>query len=202
MILINPKSQTERDNYKLLIGSVIPRPIAFVTTKGLDGTINGAPFSYFNVVTADPPMLSLSIQRKNGEQKDTAKNILTQENFVVHIVSEPYLTQINETAASLPSGESEITLAQLTPVLSEEITTPGIKEAKVRYECVLEKHLPLGEEGNTSTDFFIGKIKCIHIDEEVYEDGKINYDALQAMSRLAGNDYAQVGPITRIQRPD
>lgn len=69
MILINPKSQTERDNYKLLIGSVIPRPIAFVTTKGLDGTINGAPFSYFNVVTADPPMLSLSIQRKNGEQK-------------------------------------------------------------------------------------------------------------------------------------
>lgn len=75
---------------------------------------------------------------KNGEQKDTAKNILTQENFVVHIVSDPYLTQINETAASLPPGESEITLAQLTSVLSEEITTPGIKEAKVRYECVLE----------------------------------------------------------------
>lgn len=64
--------------------------------------------------------------------------------------------------------------------------------------CV-RKHLPLGEKGSTSTDFFIGKIKCIQIDEEVYEDGKINYDALQAMSRLAGNDYAQVGPITTIQ---
>lgn len=202
MIEINPLEQTERDNYKLLIGTVVPRPIAFITSEAEDGTINGAPFSYFNVVTADPPMLSVSIQRKNGKQKDTAQNILTKGNCVIHIVSEDYLDKINKTAASLPQDESEITLANLTLSSSTHISTPGIEEAKVRYECVIEKHLPLGSDGDITTDFFIAKVKTIHIAEEVYDDGKIIYDELAAMSRLAGNDYAEVGDITTIKRPD
>lgn len=202
MIEIDPSKQTERENYKLLIGSVVPRPIAFVTSEAEDGTINGAPFSYFNIVTADPPMLSVSVQRKNGVQKDSARNILHQENFVIHIVSKSYLEKINQTAASLAADESELTLANLTTVSSQKITTPGVEEAKVRYECVLEKHFELGEGDEVSTDFFIGKIVCIHVNEEVYDDGKIIYDELQAISRLAGTDYAEIGPITTIPRPD
>lgn len=202
MIEIDPSKQTERENYKLLIGSVVPRPIAFVTSEAEDGTINGAPFSYFNIVTADPPLLSVSVQRKNGIQKDSARNILHQENFVIHIVSKSYLEKINQTAASLAADESELTLANLTTVSSQKITTPGVEEAKVRYECVLEKHLELGEGDEVSTDFFIGKIVCIHVNEEVYDDGKIIYDELQAISRLAGTDYAEIGPITTIPRPD
>lgn len=202
MIEIDPSKQTERENYKLLIGSVVPRPIAFVTSEAEDRTINGAPFSYFNIVSADPPMLSVSVQRKNGVQKDSARNILHQENFVIHIVSKSYLEKINQTAASLAADESELTLANLTTVSSQKITTPGVEEAKVRYECVLEKHLELGEGDEVSTDFFIGKIVCIHVDEEVYDDGKIIYDELQAISRLAGTDYAEIGPITTIPRPD
>lgn len=202
MIEIDPYKQTERENYKLLIGSVVPRPIAFVTSEAEDRTINGAPFSYFNIVSADPPMLSVSVQRKNGVQKDSARNILHQENFVIHIVSKSYLEKINQTAASLAADESELTLANLTTVSSQKITTPGVEEAKVRYECVLEKHLELGEGDEVSTDFFIGKIVCIHVDEEVYDDGKIIYDELQAISRLAGTDYAEIGPITTIPRPD
>lgn len=202
MIEIDPSKQTERENYKLLIGSVVPRPIAFVTSEAEDGTINGAPFSYFNIVTADPPMLSVSVQRKNGVQKDSARNILHQKNFVIHIVSKSYLEKVNQTAASLAADESELTLANLTTVISQKITTPGVEEAKVRYECVLEKHLELGEGDEVSTDFFIGKIVCIHVNEEVYDDGKIIYDELQAISRLAGTDYAEIGPITTIPRPD
>lgn len=202
MLEINPNDQTERENYKILVGSVVPRPIAFVTSEAVDGRINGAPFSYFNVVSADPPMLSLSVQRKKGQQKDTARNILAKGNFVIHIVSEPFLEKINQTAASLPPDASEIDLAQLTRVSSKEISTPGVKEAKVRYECRLEKHIPLGADDDISTDLFIGKIVCIHLDETIYDEGKIIYDELQAMSRLAGNDYAEIGAITTIKRPD
>src|SRR5699024_12478892 len=110
-IMIENKTieQTERDNYKLLIGTVVPRSIAFISSEAIDGTINGASFSYFNVVTADPPMLSVSIQRKNDRQKDTAKNILAKGNFVIHIVSKDYVEKINQTAASLAEDESEIT---------------------------------------------------------------------------------------------
>ena len=202
MLEIDPSSQTERENYKLLIGSVVPRPIAFVTSEAEDGTINGAPFSYFNIVTADPPMLSVSIQRKNGIQKDSARNILQKENFVIHIVSKLHLEKINQTAASLAPDESELTLANLRTVPSKEITTPGVQEAKVRYECVLEKHIELGQDDTISTDLFIGKVVCIYVDEAVYDDGKIIYDELQAISRLAGNDYAEIGSITTIPRPD
>lgn len=89
LLSFHPENQTERENYKLLIGSIIPRPIAFVSTVSNEGTVNGAPFSYFNIVSSNPPLISLAIQRnKNGELKDTARNILTKKEFVVHIVDE------------------------------------------------------------------------------------------------------------------
>lgn len=201
MLTINPAEQTERENYKLLIGSIIPRPIAFVTSKAEDQTINGAPFSYFNIVTANPPMISISIQRQEMKQKDTARNIAFSKEFVVHIVDEENVQQINETAASLPANESEIEKAELTLIDSELITTPGIKEAKVRFECVLEKSIQIGDDQSPSTDLIIGKIVRIHLDERVYDDGKIVYDELNAVSRLAGNDYAQIGNRFSIKRP-
>ena len=83
---IDPKQISERENYKFLIGSIIPRPIAFVTSISEDGVVNAAPFSFFNIVSSNPPMISVSIQRKKGEPKDTARNIRAKEQFVVHIV--------------------------------------------------------------------------------------------------------------------
>jgi flavin reductase (DIM6/NTAB) family NADH-FMN oxidoreductase RutF len=88
LLSIDPASLSERDNYKFLIGSIIPRPIAFVTTLSKDGILNGAPFSYFNIVSSNPPMISLSIQRREGQQKDTARNIIDSKDFVIHIVDE------------------------------------------------------------------------------------------------------------------
>src|SRR5699024_4814459 len=128
MLTIDPISNTERENYKLLTGSIIPRPIAFVTSATEDGTINGAPFSYFNVVSSNPPMISLAIQRKDGMPKDTARNIIENKSFVVHIVDEQNVAKINETAASLAPDQSEIEQADLTLVESEKVPVPGIKE--------------------------------------------------------------------------
>ncbi|MFS0674660.1 flavin reductase family protein [Ornithinibacillus sp. 179-J 7C1 HS] len=202
MLSFHPENQTERENYKLLVGSIIPRPIAFVTTQAADGTLNGAPFSYFNIVSSNPPLVSLAIQRRNGIMKDTARNISETREFVIHIVDEQNVNSVNRTAATLPANESEITLASLTPVPSKEISVPGVQEAKVRFECMLEQMISLeGTDGEPGSELIIGRIITYHIDEDIYEDGKINPEKLAAVSRLAGSNYAKVGEIFSIERP-
>jgi flavin reductase (DIM6/NTAB) family NADH-FMN oxidoreductase RutF len=202
MIAIDPMGQSERDNYKLLIGSVIPRPIAFVTTLSITGVLNAAPYSYFNIVTANPPMISISVQRKNGKRKDTSRNAVETGAFVVHISDETYIQQINETAANLPPEESEVSLARLTPVASEKVSVPGIAEAKIRMECVLEQAIPLGgTEGSPACDLLIGRVVRFHVDEGLYDNGRIDPDALKPVSRLAGTSYSKLGEIFSIERP-
>ncbi|MEA0552490.1 flavin reductase family protein [Lysinibacillus irui] len=201
MILIDPKNNSERENYKLLIGSIIPRPIAFVTTKSEQGVINGAPFSYFNIVSSNPPMISLAIQRPNGRLKDTARHIHHQQQFVVHIVDEDNVEQVNETAASLPVTESELARTNFTLVDSQQIAVPGIREAKIRMECRLVQSVPLMNGEEQTGDLFIGEVVQFHIDEAIYHEGRIDPRKLNAVSRLAGSNYAKVGEIFSIERP-
>lgn len=202
MISIDPNQNSERENYKLLIGGIVPRPIAFVTTIGENGIVNGAPFSYFNIVSSNPPLVSLSIQRKFGEKKDTARNILQKKEFVIHIVDEDNVVKINETAANLPPTESEITRAGLTLVESNVVKVPGVKEAKIRMECTLEHSMELGGTESPGCDLLIGRIVQFHIANELYYDGKICHEKLGAVSRLAGNYYAKIGEVFEIARPD
>lgn len=198
----DPHELSERQNYKFLIGTIIPRTIAFITSVAEDGTINGAPFSYFNIVSSNPPMISVAIQRKNCLPKDTARNIKQKGEFVVHIVDDQNVEKINMTAATLPPNESEIEKAELTLVASDKISVPGIKESKVRFECVLVDTIELGEKGNVETDLIIGKIVLFHIDEEIYfENGRINHEKLEAVSRLAGHHYAKIGEVFTLERP-
>lgn len=202
MLSFDPKNNTERENYKLLIGSIIPRPIAFVTSVAEDGTVNGAPFSYFNIVSSNPPMVSVALQRKNGNLRDTARNILNKKEFVVHIVDEQNVEKINETAASLPPNQSEVEKADLSLVSSDEVSVPGIKEVKVRMECVLEHSIELGENESIGVDLIIGKVVRFHIDETIYEAGRIDQKKLAAVSRLAGSNYAKIGETFSLDRPD
>jgi len=201
LLSIDPSSMSEREKYKFLIGSIIPRPIAFVTSVSKDGVLNGAPFSYFNIVSSNPPMISLSIQRSSGRQKDTARNIIGSKEFVVHIVDEQNVEKINITAANLLPDQSEIELAALTPVESSKVSVPGVKEAKIRMECILEHSLELGGLDTPGCDFIIGKVVHFHIEQTLYENGRIDPRGLAAVSRLAGNDYAKIGEIFEIERP-
>lgn len=202
MLSINPENQSERDNYKLLTGGIIPRPIAFVTTESETGVLNAAPFSYFNIVSADPPMISVSVQRKAGEQKDTARNAEFKKEFVVHIVDESNVEKVNQTSANLPADESEVELAGLTPVESEVVNVPGLKESRFRMECVLEQNVQLGgHDGKPAADLLIGRIVRFHIDEAIYEKGRIHADELMAVSRLAGSNYAKLGEVFSLERP-
>ncbi len=201
LLSIDLSAQTERDNYKLLIGSIIPRPIAFVTTLTNGGIINGAPFSYFNVVASNPPLLSLSIGRSNGRQKDTARNILDKKEFVIHIVDEQNVEKVNQTAAGLPCDQSEIDHVGFTPAASLKVSVPGIKESKIRIECVLEKYLELGDGEAPVCDFIIGRAVQFHIDDEIFHNGRVDPQGLAAVGRLAGHDYAKIGEIFTLERP-
>lgn len=202
MISIDPAVQSERDNYKLLIGSVIPRPIAFVTTLSEKGVLNAAPFSYFSIVSSSPPLLSVAVQRKNGEAKDTARNAMARGELVIHIVDESMVAAVNETTANLPPEESEIALTRLTPIASEAVAVPGIREAKVRMECVLDQSVTLGgTEEAPATDLLIARVVRFVIDDEIYENGHIDPVRLNPASRLAGSFYARLGKRFEIERP-
>ncbi|WP_214818653.1 flavin reductase family protein [Exiguobacterium sp. s59] len=201
MLSIEPSALTERDTYKFLIGSIVPRPIAFVTTRNGD-VINAAPFSYFNVVASNPPLVSVSVQRKDGVMKDTARNVLLTNELVIHVVDETNVFDVNETAANLDADESELSRTTFTLQPSDVITTPGVKEAKIRFECVLHQHVPIEHEGQTTADFLIARVVRFHIDRELYEHGRIDARRLAPVSRMAGNSYATLGDLFDVKRPE
>ncbi|MGO3048898.1 hypothetical protein CD110_10645 [Staphylococcus casei] len=198
-LLANQLSDVQ--NYKLLSGSIIPRPIAFVTSQNKNGLLNAAPFSFFNIVNNAPPMISISVQRAGGKRKDTALNIEEMGEFVVHITDENNVENVNITAAQLNPEENELDHTKFTLVDSENITVAGIKEAKVRLECKLDQIVEIGSKDD-GADLIIGEVVMYHIDEHIYYgDSKIDALKLEPVARLAGNDYAKLGDTFTIERP-
>ncbi|MGW9856902.1 flavin reductase (DIM6/NTAB) family NADH-FMN oxidoreductase RutF [Staphylococcus hominis] len=202
MKVINPNQLSDIQNYKLLSGSVIPRPIAFVTSKDEKGNLNAAPFSFFNVVNNTPPMIAIAAQRSNGKRKDTAINIEKTKEFVVHITDEFNVSDINETAAPLKYEDNELERTSLTLIDSSTIDIPAIEEANIRFECKLDQIVQLGDESD-GADLIIGEVTMYHISEDVYfEDSKIDPNQLKPVARLAGNDYSKLGDTFTIKRPE
>ncbi|WP_054704530.1 flavin reductase family protein [Bacillus sp. JCM 19041] len=206
MYVLQTDQMSPKDRYKVMSGTIVPRPIAFVTTKSTEGeVINAAPFSFFNMLAGDPPLVSIAVGRRNGTMKDTARNAIAHNELVIHVVSEDMVENMNETAATLKADESELARTSLNLVESKIISTPGIKEARVRFECVLENHLPTkNDEGAVSFDLLIARVKCMHIDEAVFNEEKkyIDLDRLKPVARLAGPNYAHLGERYSIRRPD
>ncbi|MCD8764872.1 flavin reductase family protein [Staphylococcus hominis] len=199
---INPNQLSDIQNYKLLSGSVIPRPIAFVTSEDEKGNLNGAPFSFFNVVNNKPPMIAIAAQRSNGKRKDTAINIEKTKEFVVHITDEFNIEDINETAAPLKYEDNELERTSLTLISSSIIQTSAVKEANIRFECKLDQMIQLGTK-NDGADLIIGEVVMYHINEDVYfEDSKIDFNQLKPVARLAGNNYSKLGDTFTIKRPE
>ncbi|EOS7683076.1 flavin reductase family protein [Enterococcus hirae] len=194
---------TERENYKLLIGLIIPRPVAVVSTLTEKGNLNIAPFSYFNIVSSNPPIVSLAVQRKNEQMKDTAKNILIRKAAIIQVLDEQNVVEVNKTAATLPQEESELTLTNLTTKINRNGSIPPINEAKIVFETDLYDHLKIKNEQEVTADLFLLKIHTYQLNEEVYDpvSRKIDPKKLQPVSRLAGNDYATLGKIFTIPRP-
>ncbi|MEH7403723.1 flavin reductase family protein [Gottfriedia acidiceleris] len=189
---IRPDTLPWQDAYKLLIGSVLPRPIAFVSTVNSEGVANVAPFSFFTAICADPMLVCFApmIRGTDGEKKDTLKNIEQTKRFIINIVSEEICEQVNNAAADFPYGVDEFEQVGLTKVDGTTVQVPRVKESLVGLECELHELLHFGENKGAGS-LVIGKVVNVHINDELYVDGKINTEKLNPVGRLAGHSYTR-----------
>jgi flavin reductase (DIM6/NTAB) family NADH-FMN oxidoreductase RutF len=186
-VQFDPKELTEKDVYKLLIGSVVPRPIAWVSTISTEGMVNLAPFSFFNVASRNPPMLCISIGpgvgEREGTEKDTLVNIRNQKEFVINVVPSSLGNEMQKTSENLPSNVDEFEAAGLTTLDSTIVKPKRVKEAPIQMECQLEQIIQLG-----SDHLVIGRMVRYHINDDYYLGNyKVDLEKLQPLGRLAGN---------------
>tara|TARA_B110000438_G_scaffold98784_1_gene97779 strand:- start:38 stop:658 length:621 start_codon:yes stop_codon:yes gene_type:complete len=204
---IDPTKQSFQENHKLMIGSIVPRPIAFVSTKSTNGILNLAPFSYFNGVCSKPPTIMFAPARRgyDGLTKDTLNNIRSTKEFVVNLVSEEIVEPMVECATDYDKEIDEFKISNLTPIDSDKISSPRVKESKVSYECELNTIVEIGEAEPGAGFVVIGTIVMFHIQDDVYNDGRIDLKALNPIGRLAGNSYTRVSDnfeVIRKIKPD
>jgi flavin reductase (DIM6/NTAB) family NADH-FMN oxidoreductase RutF len=179
-----------RDRYKLLIGTVIPRPIAFVTTIDEQGRPNAAPYSFFNCLSADPPIVAIGVENKaDMTYKDTAWNVRVTEQFTVNIVDNALLEAMNVCAIPFPSGTDELTLAGLTAVPGRHVRCPRIAEAPAALEC--RRYITL--EVGRSREIILGEVLGIFIRAGTVDPDTKYVDQLKmdAIGRLGGHGYAR-----------
>ncbi|MBC2254831.1 flavin reductase family protein [Listeria ivanovii] len=206
MISFNSADLTQKENYKFLTGSIIPRPIAFVTTLAEDGvTVNAAPFSFFNVVSSDPAIISIAVQRVEGEQKDTARNAAFTKELNIHIVSEEMVEEVNKTAARLAPDVSEVTGTNFHLANVQGMKTPKIAEAAIVLTAKLDRLVLIkNDAGQVIADLLLVRIVTYEFNEAVFDKEKeyILPEAFAPVARLAGNDYAKLGEVFRMARPN
>ncbi|MFT6069393.1 MAG: flavin reductase (DIM6/NTAB) family NADH-FMN oxidoreductase RutF [Bacteriovoracaceae bacterium] len=188
-------------NYKFLIGSILPRPIAVVSTLNEDGSNNLAPFSFFTAVSAKPMIIAFSplIRSATGKPKDTPTNILRSKEFVINIVSESIAEKVNLCSTELPYGEDEFSLSGLTPIDSTIVGPKRIKESLIHFECKFRDRLNYGDEPGCG-QIITGEVVKVHVDESVYENGRINTKKLNPVARGAGNDWFRTTDAFQMER--
>jgi flavin reductase (DIM6/NTAB) family NADH-FMN oxidoreductase RutF len=188
--------------YRALVGLVVPRPIAWVTTLDSSGRVNLAPFSFFNAFGANPPIVVFSpTLRRDGSKKDTLLNVEAVGEFVVNAAVEELAEKMNSTSAELPRGQSEADRAGLTLAPSVKVRPPRVAESPVHLECLVRGIISMGE-GPIAANLVIGEVVLIHIEERVLDAaGQVDPRKLRAIARLGASDYCRTGDLFQMERP-
>ena len=199
---IDPQGANYPDVYKVLIGSIVPRPIAFVSTLSREGIRNLAPFSFFTAVSANPPVLAFCPTKRPGPHpyKDTLANVLATREFVVNIVSEEFAEKMNMTSAEFPPDVDEFVVAGLTPIPSDVVKAPRVRESHVHMECKLLVTIDIGELPGGGT-LVLGEVVRIHVDDEYFDSFRIDPAKLRAIGRMGGATYARTTDRFDMIRP-
>lgn len=192
-----------RDAYRWMTSTILPRPIAWVSTISPEGVTNLAPFSFFQGITANPPTLMfVPTNTRDGAKKDTLRNIELVPEFVVNFVPHALAVPMNDTAALLPYGESEFAHSGLEPVPSTKVRPPRVAAAPAAFECTLDQIVHIGT-GPLAANVIFGRIVAAHYrDDVIGSDGFPDEAKLDLVGRLGREAYATTRETFSLKRPD
>jgi len=200
---IQPDQIPHQQLYKLMIGAIVPRPIAWVSSLNLAGARNLAPFSFFTAICPRPPTLVFSpmIRATDDMEKDTLRNIRETGEFVVNVVTEATIGAANISSTEFPSEVDEFVAAQLTPAPSVMVKPPRVSESPINFECRLRQIVTISDEPGGGS-LVIGTVVYVHVRDDVLEgEYRIDPDALRAVGRMAGADYTRTTDRFTLERP-
>ncbi|HUG08284.1 MAG TPA: flavin reductase family protein [Acidimicrobiia bacterium] len=193
-------AETEsRDSYKLLSGLVVPRPIGWIGTRREDGSNNLAPFSFFNVVSTNPPVVLFSAGSHSDRPKDSSTIAEISGEFTVNIVSEDVVEAMSITSGSFTAVDDEFAIAGLTAVEGTKVSAPLVAESPANLECRVRRVIDLGGEGRTK--LVVGDVMVIHVEQSVLDGTRVDNDALRAVGRMAGTTYISTRDRFDVVRP-
>lgn len=204
---IAPADLSPADFYQYLIGAVAPRPIAFASTVSAEGKVNLSPYSFFTIVSQNPPLLVFSptSRARDNSEKDTLHNVRAVPEVIINICDYALVEQLSLASAEYPSGVNEFTKAGLTEVKSNQVRPPRVAECPAAYECVVEQIIALGD-GPGHGNLVLCRVVQAHFREDILLDGKPGIDPLkfEAVSRLGGDWYSRLRPenLFTVGRPN
>lgn len=199
---LDPATLTAHETYRLLIGGILPRPIAWVSTVSPDGTRNLAPFSFFTIICEAPPTICFAPVRKaDGTKKDTLRNIEATGEFVVNVVGEEHVPAMSHSAATVAPEVDEFTLAGLDVMPSTVVRPPRVAGVPVAYECRLSQVIHVGGDNPGAGSLVIGTVVRIHVAAEAWRNGRIDIDVARQVGRAAGDDYVRTRDRFALRRP-
>jgi flavin reductase (DIM6/NTAB) family NADH-FMN oxidoreductase RutF len=201
-MVINFSELAPRDAYTWMTSTILPRPIAWVSTVAGDGRTNLAPFSFFQGITSNPPTLMFSpVNTRDGVKKDTVRNLEQVPEFVVNLVSFGLAEAMNATAAMLPYGESEFERFGVKSAASQHVRPPRVADAPVSFECTVQQVVTIGE-GAFAANVIFGRILIAHVRDDVLgADGVPDVGKLDLIARLGGSGYARTTERFELKRP-
>ena len=198
-ISIVPTDLDPRAAYRLLISVVVPRPIGWTSTIGVDGTLNLAPFSFFNAVSNMPLTVMISVGQRKGALKDTLRNVQETGEFVINIVNEELATAMNETSGEWAYEVNEFDRARVTPASSIDVKPPRVAEAPIALECQVKQIVSVID---TTYTMILGRVLRFHLRSDLLRpNGMVDALRLKPLARLGGDEYATLGGVFEMKRP-
>lgn len=189
--------------YKIMVASIVPRPIAWVSTLGPDGQPNLAPFSFFNAVCSRPPTLLFAsgVRGVDGQQKDTGLNAAKTGEFVINVVTEELAEAMNKTATELPPDVNEFEYAGLEAAPSVAVAPPRVAASPVAFECKVSQIVQVGDGAPGSGYIVIGEVLYLHVDDAILaENYRVNTDVFHPIGRMSGPRYAKTTDVFELFR--
>jgi len=201
-LIIDPQEAGAQNVYKLMVGVIVPRPIAFVSSISPEGIRNLAPFSFFTGISANPPVICFCpmVRGSDGQRKDTLRNIEATREFVVNVVSEEFAEQMNLCSTEFPPEVDEFEVSRLTPVASDLVKPPRVAESKINLECRLVQIVEVSPKP-LGGSVVIGQVLRFHVRDDLFADYKIDPDKLKPIARMGGPTYARTTDRFEMVRP-